>query len=88
MCALVTPISGEVVIDISAPGGDSLPQLLHSPGNVWYMFYFVAERMQVGEAESGYANRLHPNAGNLPNVLHTLSGERGDVFQRLVRHLR
>ncbi len=39
MCALVTPISGEVVIDISAPGGDSLPQLLlwrgrcHHPGS-------------------------------------------------------
>ncbi len=51
------------------------------------MFYFAAERMTIGEAGFGRADRLQPNAGNLPNVLHTLSGKRGDIFQKLVRHL-
>lgn len=42
----------------------------------------------MGESASGYALRLQPNASNLPNVLHTLSSERGDVFHELVDHIR
>ena len=52
------------------------------------MFYFAAERMTIGEATSHYANRLLPNAANLPNVLHMLNSERGSIFQQLVHHLR
>ena len=48
------------------------------------MFYFTAERLTIGEAPGGHGVRLHPNAANLPNVLHTLSSERGDVFKKLV----
>lgn len=85
--AIVTPNNGELVIQPSDSGGDTLPAVFWT---AWQhdMFYFAAERMTIGEAASGYANRLHPNASNLPNVLHTLSSERGDVFRGLIRHLR
>ena len=52
------------------------------------MFYFMAERLTIGEAGTGHAVRLAPNAANLPNVLHTLSNERGDVFKKLLAHMR
>jgi energy-coupling factor transporter ATP-binding protein EcfA2 len=88
VCALTTPINGELAISYAATHTqDSLPGLLFE---AWKrdMFYFAAERMTIGEAGSGYADRLEPNAANLPNVLHMLNNERGDVFQKLVRHLR
>jgi hypothetical protein len=83
----VTPSNGELAIQGAGGNEDTLPGLFW---DAWQrdMFYFTAERMTIGEAPSGYANRLQPNAGNLPNVLHTLSGERGDVFQQLIHHLR
>ncbi len=52
------------------------------------MFYFMAERMAIGEAPVGHALRLTPNASNLPVVLHTLKNERDNVFQTLVKHVR
>lgn len=52
------------------------------------VFYFSAERLSIGESGIGYSNRLTHNAQNLPNVLHTLQNENGDVFDKLVRHLR
>jgi len=52
------------------------------------MFHFSAERMNVGISSAEPARRLSPNAQNLPSVLFTLSGERGDIFKQLVRHLR
>ena len=52
------------------------------------MFYFMAERLAFGEAGTGHAVRLAPNASNLPNVLHTLGNERGSVFAKLMGHLR
>ncbi len=77
---------GELTISSAVTPNDSLPGLAW-PAWGRDMFYFAAERMTIGEAAPGRADRLLPNAGNLPNVLHTLSGERGDVFTRLVGHL-
>lgn len=86
-CALVTVNNGELGFQPQHRGEDTLPGLL---SGAWQrdMFYFAPERMTIGEAPSGYAVRLQPNAGNLPNVLHTFSSERGDVFRRLVHHLQ
>lgn len=62
------------------------------PGLFWWAwgqraFHFDAQRMTIGEAPGGRRERLDPNAGNLPNVLHTLANERGDVFRDLVHNL-
>lgn len=86
-CALCEVRNSRMTVHLQHRGEDSLPILAE---NVWGrdMFYFAAERMMVGQSGQGYANRLDPNARNLPNVLHTLSSERGDTFQKLVRHLR
>lgn len=89
VCVAVVPRNDELNLDSSPMGSakDTLPSLLFQ---TWQrdMFYFAAERMTVGEASAGYGARLQPNAGNLPNVLHTLSSERGDVFRQMVDHLR
>jgi hypothetical protein len=81
------PTNGELTIGHTNNAADTLPTLFEQ---AWHreMFYFAAERMTIGEAPPGRADRLTPNAGNLPNVLHTLSSERGDVFRQLVHHLR
>jgi predicted ATPase len=86
-CAVVTPDNGALAMRPEFSAADTLPGLLW---DAWQrdMFYFVAERMTIGEAPHGYAVRLLPNAGNLPNVLHNLSSERGDVFEHLIHHLR
>jgi energy-coupling factor transporter ATP-binding protein EcfA2 len=87
--AVVTPRNGDLTIQRNNSNGnhDTLPNLLFA---AWKrdMFYFAAERMAIGEAAPGHADRLSPNAANLPNVLHWLSGERGDPFRKLVAHLR
>lgn len=85
--ALLTPSNGDLRVDLQYNGNDTL---VRPVWEAWMrgMFYFAAERMTVGEAPTGYAVRLSPNAANLPNVLHTLSGERGDVFRKLINHLR
>jgi hypothetical protein len=88
VCLIITAVNGEIRLDDTARSeSDSLPDLLSF---AWQnrMFYFAAERMSIGEAGHGHATRLLPNASNLPIVLHTLSNERGSVFQQLVRHLR
>lgn len=82
----------------SQNGELSLPQIAHNrndtlPDLLWQawnrdMFYFAAERMTIGEAPTGHATRLLQNAANLPNVLHNLSSERGDLFRLLVEHMR
>jgi len=87
VCITATPNDGELTFQVQNSRGDSLPELL---SEAWKrdMFYFAPERMTIGETGSGYADRLLPNAANLPNVLHTLDSERGDVFRHLVHHLR
>lgn len=84
--AQLSPNNGELQIQ-PTNGGDNLPELFWG---AWHtdMFYFMAERLTIGEAASGHATRLASNAANLPNMLHTLSNERGDVFEKLVGHLR
>jgi energy-coupling factor transporter ATP-binding protein EcfA2 len=87
LSASVTPNNGELMIGLRSDGRDTLPTLIDA---AWQreMFYFASERMTIGKAPHGYADRLLANASNLPNVLQTLGSERGDVFQRLVDHLR
>ncbi len=52
------------------------------------MFFFVAERMAIGESSVGYHPKLGRNAANLPNILNQLQGLRPAVFDRLIDHLR
>ena len=72
---------------VQSGGGDTLPNTLYAK---WQhdMFYFSAQRPANGETGHGYADRLDAAANNLPNVLNTLRGERDDVYQQLVGHLR
>lgn len=87
-CGVAVPNNGEITSPTNRNSAeDSLPHLLW---DAWGrdMFYFAAERMTIGEAATGYANRLYQNASNLPNVLHTLSSERGNTFSKLIAHLR
>jgi hypothetical protein len=44
--------------------------------------------MNIGESGHSHAERLNSNASNLPSVLHTISNERGDVYDKLIGHLR
>ncbi|SFJ57241.1 Predicted ATPase [Sphingomonas sp. NFR04] len=66
---------------------DTVPSVLNE---IWSrkMFYFSAERMNVGTSSAEPAQRLADNARNLPSVLLTLNGDRGTLFQRLVGHAR
>lgn len=85
--AILSTNDGELVINHTTGGLDNLPELTH---RIWEreMFYFSAERMNIGQSSPNHETRLTPNATNLPAVLFTLSGDRGDLFQKLVRHLR
>ena len=91
LCARVTPSNGRLTIQASGidnnPHHDALPKLLYA---AWQrdMFYFAAERVAAGQAPGGYADRLAPDAANLPNILHSLHNERGNLFEKLVAHLR
>lgn len=85
--ATITPRNGDLVDQVDLSSEDTLPLLFM---RAWEqdMFYFQAERMMVGESPVGHADRLQPNASNLPNVLHTLHNERGNLFQKLINHVR
>jgi energy-coupling factor transporter ATP-binding protein EcfA2 len=87
LCAMLIPSNGELTIKQDAGNAnDTLPNLFLEAWNN-DMFYFMAERMTIGQAVSGHAKRLTPNASNLPNVLHTLNSERGNVFKKLIGHM-
>ena len=63
------------------------------PKAVWQawsdeMFYFSAQRFAVGRCAFGRQERLNHDASNLAAVLQLLSGEKGDLFSRLVGHVR
>lgn len=81
------PANGQVVGDIAYNNEDSLASLVTS---LWMedMFWFAPERFAMGECGNGYATRLSPNASNLPLVLQAIAGRQGDVFRKLVAHLR
>lgn len=52
------------------------------------IFFFSAERLSIGESGYSHSERLSANADNLPAVLQTLQGERGDIFDVLVENVR
>lgn len=87
ICALVQPNQGGLEFVQQYSGSDTTAALVQA---MWErnMFYFSAERMNVGVSAGQPAVRLTNNAQNLPSVLATLSGERGDLFLKLVKHLR
>ncbi len=62
---------------------DFLLQIYHQD-----MFYFSAERLNVGESPFQDAKRLSHNADNLAAVLATLQGSKGSTFDRLKQHLK
>jgi predicted ATPase len=83
----VSSINGIITFEGASSRGDALPNAVRE---IWRqnMFYFSAERLAIGESGNGYAKRLSPDARNLPNVLMSLLGESGDLFDKLVRHVR
>jgi predicted ATPase len=66
---------------------DSIPEFLLAI-YLRDMFYFSAERLNVGESPYHDAKRLSHNADNLAAVLATLQGSKGSTFDRLKQHLR
>lgn len=78
---------GTLRIEQHNNGEDDIPSAV---AHLWQtrMFYFSAERLSFGRTNFGYVNRLDATASNLAAVLNTLSGDRGDIFRRLVDHLR
>ena len=52
------------------------------------VFFLTAQRYGLGRSSFGRADRLSPDASNLPQFLLTLQGERAGVFAKLVDHLR
>jgi hypothetical protein len=52
------------------------------------IFYFTAERLNIGASPFGNVRRLSSNAADLPAFLLTLMGERGSIIDRLKNHLR
>lgn len=79
--------NGSVYLSEHHSSADTLSSVLNT---IWNskMFYFSAERLTIGESPHSYSHRLTPNASNLPLVLLWLQGSRGDIFDRLVRHMR
>jgi hypothetical protein len=86
-CAVIEVKDGNMYSTFRFRDEDSINNLTH---NLWRnkMFYFSAERMNIGTSAAEPADRLLSNAQNLPSVMFTLQGNRGDLFQKLVRHLR
>lgn len=87
MTLVAIPNGGKVFGAIAHKSQDSLANLVSS---LWTedMFWFAPERFAMGECGNGYATRLSPDASNLPLVLQAMAGRQGDVFQKLLVHLR
>lgn len=87
LCCLIEPRGGQLSFQYVGSSQDSVPEIIYQ---LWQrdMFYFSAERMSIGESGQAHAPRLSPNANNLPAVLQTLAGDRGDLFRKLIEHLR
>ncbi len=85
--AQLTPKNGSLDVVQHNNGEDTLPSIVH---HLWRtrMFYFSAERFSVGQTTTAHTERLDQNASNLAAVLATLSGDQGDLFDKLVSHLR
>jgi predicted ATPase len=83
----VDAANGTLSYNRSANGNDSIHQAVQF---TWTqkLFYFSAERLSLSQSSAAHANRLAPDASNLPSVLLTLNGDRGSIFDKLVEHLR
>lgn len=66
---------------------DSLPTLISAAwkGN---LFFFNAQRYNVGVCSISQEGQLNSDASNLPAVLMRLAGNRGDIFRELTQHMR
>jgi hypothetical protein len=78
---------GTLKVEQHNNGEDLIPEVV---AHLWQtrMFYFSAERLSFGRTNVNYVHRLDATASNLAAVLNTLSGDRGDIFRRLIEHLR
>lgn len=87
MGAVLYSVDGTLELEQHNSGQDTIPPALEQ---IWQtqMFYFSAERLSFGRTDIAYVNRLDPTASNLAAVLNTIAGDRGDIFRRLVAHLR
>lgn len=85
--AQLIPRNGYLGLEQHNNGEDTLPTAVF---HLWRtrMFYFSAERFSIGETNTAHIERLDQNASNLAAVLATLAGDRGDIFDKLVSHLR
>jgi predicted ATPase len=86
--AIFTYINGE----LSFLGFSSLPEiqlsqfLTHRYNET--VFWFNAERYNVGRCPIAMQGELAPDASNLPAVLMRMSGNQGDLFRTLIQHMR
>lgn len=77
-------------IDLDGPYGnteDTFPNVLNK---LWHekVFFFQALRSSPGRVAYSHPTRLDANAGNLAVQLAGLQGDNGDLFEKLVGHLR
>ncbi|GEN99204.1 hypothetical protein NSE01_10370 [Novosphingobium sediminis] len=86
-CAMMQVNDGNLHTTLQYRMDDTTAELVRY---LWHsrMFFFSAERMNIGNSPAEPASRLTPNASNLPSVMLTLQGSQGDLFTKLVRHLR
>ncbi|MBY3269361.1 AAA family ATPase [Rhizobium laguerreae] len=58
--------------------------------NCWAdtVFFFDAQRYNVGRCEIAMQEKLQSDAANLPAVLMRLQGNQGDLFKSLTQHMR
>lgn len=52
------------------------------------IYFFRAERLNVGQSQIGINSVLKPDASNLPEVLHLLRSSNSSRFSRLVQYIR
>ncbi len=74
-------------VGIQSGPSPSLPGIVY---HYWHenVFYFSAQRYNVGTCAINMPSRLNSDANNLPAVLMRLSGDRGDLFRELTQHMR
>ncbi|MBP2569011.1 putative ATPase [Agrobacterium tumefaciens] len=91
----VRTLQFKVGVDLEITGGSlviaspspSLPLLVNAIWNA-KVFFFNAQRYNVGVCQINQEGRLNADASNLPAVLMRLAGDRGDLFRELVQHMR
>jgi len=66
---------------------DSLPGILIELFRK-QIFFFKAERFNIGESSIGISPNLNPMAENLPEVLHLLYSSNPHKFNRLLEHIK